>query len=115
MSSFVDSSEGLGSPIDVAHVEDRAVGTVDLPVGALKLDADGGEAQVGAHGEVGNGCDQGDGGGDVVEDAVGARFGECESPEDEGRDKHDCSDGLSLVSCESPGGLSVEITYKVPI
>ena len=87
--------ECYSSPIDIAHVKDLTVMTMDLRVGTRVLDGDGCKAQVRTHGEIGNRSDQGDGGGDVMEDTFGARFGESETPEDEGRDKHHCSDGLS--------------------
>ena len=82
------------SPIDVAHVKDLAVGTMNLAVGTHELHGDRCKAQVRCHGEVGNGCDQGNSGGDVVEDTVGARLGERETPKDERRDKHNRGDSL---------------------
>lgn len=57
-------------PIDVSNVVDFTVDTGDLGVTSQELDVDGCPAQVGGHGEVGNGGDHGDGCGDVVEDTI---------------------------------------------
>lgn len=59
-------------PINVANIEDGAVLPADFGVGALVLDCYGGEAEVGAHGEVGDARDEDYQCGDVVEDAVAA-------------------------------------------
>ena len=88
-------------PIDVANVEDLTGETISSARGAEELDIDGCLAQVGSHGEVRYGGDEGDGGGDVVEDAVGAGFGEAETQEDKGGDGHDGADG------EVPGERSI--------
>ena len=76
------------SPIDVANVVDLPVGPAHDGVVALVLDGDGREAQVGAHGEVSDGGDEGDGGGDVVEDALLAGLPRREAHKDEGRGRH---------------------------
>lgn len=55
----------------------------------MKLDDNRGLAQVGSHGEIGNGSNHGDGGGDVVEDPVRSGFGEGHADEHEGRGGHE--------------------------
>lgn len=74
--SFGESIDCQRSPVNVPHVEDRAVVTRHLRVGPHELYAYRCKAQVRAHAEVGNGGDQGDGSGDVVEDTIGAWLGE---------------------------------------
>ena len=57
-------------PVNVSNVEDLSVQTCHLGIASLKFNLDGGVPQIGSHGEVRNGCDERDGSGDVVEDAV---------------------------------------------
>ena len=63
-------------PVNVAHVEDRAVIAMYARVAPRKFDRNGGEAEVGTHGEIGDSGHHGHQGGDVVKDAVGTRLGE---------------------------------------
>ena len=81
-------------PIDIAHVEDLTDVARDLGVAADELDLDTGLTEVGAHGEVGNSGDHGNGGGNVVEDTTATRLGEGETGEDHGGDEHHRADGL---------------------
>ena len=81
------------SPIDVSDVEDLTVDTADDWVAAYEFDIDGSPAKVGAHGEVGNGGNHGDGCSDVVEDAVLAGLGDGKADKGKGRAGHDGADG----------------------
>lgn len=76
-------------------------GARNLWVAAGELDGDGSLTKVGTHGEVGNSGDHGDGSGNIMEDAMGARLGEGKADKDEGRDGHNGSDSLrgSVSSC----------------
>jgi hypothetical protein len=55
----------------------------------MKLGDNRNLAQVGSHAEIGNGGNHGDGGSDVVEDAVRPWFGEGHANEEDGRSHHD--------------------------
>ncbi len=79
-------------PIDISNVEDLAQISCDLRVASVELDRDCSVAQVGSHGEVRDGCNKGDGSGDIVEKAVLARDSEAQTYEDERCKSHDCSD-----------------------
>ena len=60
-------------PIDVANVENltsSTTGSTNLAVVADKLNYDGDLTKVGTHSEICDSCDQGDSGGDVVEETV---------------------------------------------
>ena len=93
---------------DISHVEDLTVRAPDDRVVARELDIDGGPAEVATHGEVGNRCNHGDGGGDVVEDTVLARLRQGETDEDEGRDGHDSRDGpVPVGSMGRDGNVSL--------
>lgn len=85
-------------PVDIANIEDLTVlvgrGPRDFGVASLKFDSDGSLTEIGAHGEVCNCSDQGDCGGDIVEDTVVAGLGEGQTGDDECRDGHDGSDSL---------------------
>lgn len=85
-------------PVDVADIEDLAVHASNLRVGADEFGVDGSPAEVGSHAEIGNGRDQGDGSGDVVEDAVGTRPPERQGEEDEGGKGHQGTYGLQAAS-----------------
>lgn len=63
-------------PVNVANVEDLTKGAGNLGIGTDELRANASLSQVGAHGEIGDAGDHGDSSGDVVEEAVCARFGE---------------------------------------
>ena len=54
--------------------------------------------EIGAHGEVSDRSDHGDGSGDVVEDSVRAWLGIRQAHEDQSRREHDCADSLNNVS-----------------
>ena len=76
-------------PVNVAHIEDGAVSAVNTRVAPRKLDGDGGKAEVGTHGEIGDGgyhCHQG---GDVVEDTMGTGLGERKADKTQGSHGHD--------------------------
>ena len=76
-------------PVDVSHIEDLTDVTRNLGIViAHEFNLNPSLAQVGAHGEVGDSCDHGDGSSNVVEDTVSAWLGEGETGKDEGRDKH---------------------------
>ena len=80
--------------VDVTDIEDLAnVSGHARIVGPGKLDLNSGPAQIGAHAKVSNGGDHGNGGRDVVEDAVGARLGKGHAHEDQGSHGHDGGDG----------------------
>lgn len=89
--------------------------TRHLRIGTHILYANGCKAQVRAHGEVGNGGDQGDGSGDVVEDTLSTWLGESQTPEDEGRGKHHGSDGLSDGELKGAKEFGGKNTYPVPV
>ena len=66
-------------PVNVANVEDLTVSahhSTNLGVASDILNNDGREPKIGGHGKVGDGGDQGNGRGDVVEYAVSTRLGE---------------------------------------
>lgn len=63
-------------PINVAGIEDGAVGATNDGVVAVELDTNGGEAKVGTHGEVGNGSNKDNSRCDVVEETVAALYAE---------------------------------------
>jgi len=90
-----DGCDGESSPVNVADIEDLAVEAGHFGVTSHKLDTDWRPAKVGTHGEVGDGSDHGDGGGDVVEDTVCAALGETHADEDHGGYGHHGSDSLS--------------------
>jgi hypothetical protein len=95
-------------PINVSHVEDLADVSSDLRITTLEFNLNTGPAKVGCHGEVSNGCNHGDGCGDVVEDTLLARLPEGQPHEGKGRDHHDRrhgpvpvgSMGGKMVSCD---------------
>ena len=89
--------EGICAPIDVSNIEDLAVEARHLWVAATILDRDRGLAQVGAHGEVGDGSDEGDADGDVVKHPMGAWFGEGMPDEGKGSCQHQGTHGLRTV------------------
>ena len=74
MSEREEEQESL--PIDVSNIEDLAVQARHLGIAATILDRDRGLAQVGAHGEVGNGSNEGDADGDVVKHPMRSCLGE---------------------------------------
>lgn len=97
-------------PVNVAHVEDLTVETANHRVAALPLNHDAGPAEVRSHGEVGDGSDHGDSGGDVVEDTVLARFGGSEADEAHGRDHHDgCDRPIPVGAMGGDGNASVGV------
>jgi hypothetical protein len=79
-------------PIDVSDVEDLTVGACDHRVASLELNRDSGVTQVGSHSEVRDGCDESDGSGDVVENAVLTWDREAQTHEGDGCNSHDCGD-----------------------
>ena len=91
-------------PVNVADIEDVAVGATDDRVVAGKFNGDGSPSEVGAHGEVGDRGNHGDAGGDVVEDTVLAGLGETQADEGEGGRGHDCADGPVPVGTVSGDG-----------
>lgn len=88
-------------PVNVADVEDLTVGAGHLWAAALELDVDGGVAQVGGHGEVGNGSSESDGRCDVVEDSVATRHGEAHGDEGDRGRSHDTTDSPVPVGAMS--------------
>ena len=87
-----------GSPVDVANVKDLTEGTSNLGVATYELGCDASLSQVGAHGEVGDTGDHGNGSGNVVEEAVAARLGEGEANKGDGRNGHYSADSLATMS-----------------
>lgn len=83
-----EKERGGDEPINVADIEDLTVPAGNDRLASNELDIDGSPAQVGSHGEVGNGGDHGDSCGDVVEDTVLARLGQAKADEDKGANGH---------------------------
>lgn len=98
-------------PIDVADVEDLAHEARDLRVGASEFDLDGGPAEVGAHTEVGDRCDEGDGSSQVVEEALRAVLARSQAHEGEGRHAHNGADGE--VEAAAGGGDMIVGHHRV--
>jgi hypothetical protein len=73
-----------------------------IPTVSPELDGDRSITQVGCHGEVGNGGNEGGGRSDVVEDALFTRDHEARSNESDRRGGHDTSD--SPVPVRAMGG-----------
>lgn len=91
------SVSGAGHPpVNVSNVKDLTVLAMHKRVGSEPFHLNGSPTQVRAHAEIGNGGNHGDGGGDVVEDAVGARFRGRKSDETKGRGAH--YSGCSLIA-----------------
>jgi len=98
----------------IPHVEDLTVETANLRVVANELDGNASPSKVGSHGEVGNGRDHGDHGGDVVEDTVLTRLGEGKAHEGDGRSDHDSRHGpVPVRTMSGNGNLSVSIVDRV--
>jgi hypothetical protein len=57
-------------PINVSNVEHFTVRACNFGVASHEFDDDSSVSQVGCHGEVGNGSNEGDGGGDVMESKI---------------------------------------------
>jgi len=72
-------------PINVSNVEDFTVPACNFGVASHELDDDGSISQVGCHGEVGNGSNEGDGGGDVMESTLATWNPVCQSNKCESR------------------------------
>ena len=70
-------------------IEDLAVETSNFRVATDELDSNTSPAKVRGHGKVSNRGNHGNGGGDVVEDAVLARLGGRESNEGQCCSDHD--------------------------
>jgi hypothetical protein len=96
---------GSDEPIDVADIEDLTVDTANLShARTAELNIDGGPAEVGGHGEVGDSGDHGNGSSDVVEDTVLAGLGHTETQEDKGRSGHDGADSPVPVGTANGDG-----------
>ena len=94
-------------PVDVANVVDLAVNPSNLRVATDELDIDWRPAQMRSHCEVRDSGDHGDGGSDVVEDAMCAWLHQGEGDEGDGSASHHRSDSpvpVGAMSCE--GDLS---------
>ncbi len=74
MAESVGPAENL--PINVAHIEDLTVGPMNTRVAPPEFHGDGGETQIGTHGEIGDRSDHGDQSSDIVEQTMGTRLGE---------------------------------------
>lgn len=68
--------QSQNSPVDIANIEDLTKGAGDLGIGTDEFRTDASLSQIGTHGEVSNAGDQGDGRGNVVEEAMCTRYGE---------------------------------------
>ena len=88
--------KGEDLPIDISNIEDLAGEARHLRIPATKLHRDTCLAQVGSHGEVGDGRDEGDADGDVVKHPMGAWFGEGVSGKGECRCQHQGTHGLCI-------------------
>ena len=75
----------------------------------MKLNDDWSLAEVRCHGEIGNGGNHGDGGGDIVEDPVRAWFHEGHANENKGRGSHEGAGRPVPVGAMS-GDLKVRAT-----
>ena len=99
----------VNSPVDVSDVEDLtgpACEATNFRVVPHELDQNRSLAEIGAHGEIGYGSNQGDASGDVVEQTVSARLGEGVTHESKGGHRHDSADGkipVTTVSGDSDG------------
>ena len=88
-------------PVDIANVKDLTIGDV-CPAGggwriaSNKFYRNTGLAKIGAHSKICDGCNHGDGGGNVVKNPARTRFGKRKSDEGKGRNGHDRRDGLLL-------------------
>jgi len=94
-------------PVNVSNVEDFPISTLkttDLWVVTDEFDWDTGLTEVGAHAEVGDGSDQGDSGGDIMEETVGTRPGEGQAHEGERCNDHDGADGEVPVAATDGDG-----------
>jgi hypothetical protein len=83
-------------PVNVSNVKDLTVLAMNKRVGSEKFHLNGSPTKVRAHAEIGNRGNHSYGGGDVVEDAVGARFRGRKSNETNGSDAH--YSGCSLIA-----------------
>lgn len=111
---MAESTEPTGDiPINIAHIEDLAVGSMNTWVASLEFHCDRGETQIGSHGEVGDRSDHGDESRDIVEQTMGTRLREGQAEEDEGRHGHDGANGLrgSASSINFPG-ISERTQYQ---
>lgn len=107
-------------PVDVSHIKDFTKLASHLGIGADKLGFDASLAEVGAHGEICNGGDHGDGGSDIMEDSVWTGLGEGQACESDGGDKHDCADSLKDGSVKMPCPVQCtrgknETTHPIPV
>ena len=81
-------------PVNVTDIEDlTGVSKGSSTWRAQELDGDGSLTKVGTHGKVGYRSHEGNGRGDIVEDAMRARFRETQTHEDERGQGHDRADG----------------------
>ena len=72
---FSSKTGSRDTPVDISNVEDFTKIARHLGVAAHELGFDASLPQIGAHGEIRNGSDHGDGGRDVVEDTMRTRLG----------------------------------------
>lgn len=79
--------------VDQPDIVDFAVHASDLGITALELDGNTSPSQMRSHGEVSNRCDHGDGGGDVVENALLARLCGGKTTEGDCACNHQSRDG----------------------
>lgn len=77
----------------VPDVKDLTVESRDYRVASHKLNSDGSPADIRCHREICDGCDHGDTGSDVVEEAVLAGLGVSKTKEDESGSSHGSADG----------------------
>jgi len=89
-------------PVNVSSIEDGAVGSTNFGVASEELDSDGGESQVGTHGEVCNGGNKDYTSSQVVENTIATLFALAEDNEDNSREGHGRADGE--VEVRSTGG-----------
>lgn len=100
------------TPVYISNIEDLTKVPRDLRIGPNELGFDTRLSQVCTHSEVGDGCDHGDRGGDVVENTVGARLGERETSEGDGRDEHHRADSLLRGQLEPWNEMTGHTKYQ---
>lgn len=90
-------------PVNVSSIEDGAVSATNDWVIAVEFDLNRGEAEVRAHGEVGNSSNKDNTRRDVVEETVAALYLERHADKDEACEAHNSADGkieVGAMGCD---------------
>ena len=98
--STASSHDSINVPVNVSDIEDFAQVPRDLRVTSHVFRLDASLSKICSHCKVCDGGDHGDGGGDIMEDAVGTRLAVGETDKDQCRHEHCRADSLSWISCE---------------